>query len=128
LAIAREAALKLKETCNLHAEAFSSAEFLHGPVALISPSYPLLVFMPTDAACDGVEALVQRLRKSGARPWVTEPGPAVTGRLPSLVADQTEADAICLIQSFYAMLLKLAERRGFDPGMPRNLSKITRTT
>ena len=34
LAIAREAALKLKETCNLHAEAFSGAEFLHGPVAL----------------------------------------------------------------------------------------------
>jgi glucosamine--fructose-6-phosphate aminotransferase (isomerizing) len=128
LAIAREAALKLKETCNLHAEAFSSAEFLHGPVALISASYPLLVFMPTDAAGDGLQALVQRLRKSGTRPWVTEPGPAATGRLPSLVADQPEADAVCLIQSFYAMLLGLAERRGFDPDMPRNLSKITRTT
>jgi glutamine---fructose-6-phosphate transaminase (isomerizing) len=128
LAIAREAALKLKETCNLHAEAFSGAEFLHGPVALVSPSYPLLVFMPTDAACDGLQVLVQRLRKNGTRPWVTEPGPAATGRLPSLVADQPEADAICLIQSFYAMLLSLAERRGFDPEMPRNLSKITRTT
>ena len=74
------------------AEAFSGAEFLHGPVALVSPSYPLLVFMPTDAACDGLQVLVQRLRKNGTRPWVTEPGPAATGRLPSLVADQPEAD------------------------------------
>ena len=40
LAIAREAALKLKETCNRHAEAFSGAEFLHGPVALVSSRYP----------------------------------------------------------------------------------------
>jgi glucosamine--fructose-6-phosphate aminotransferase (isomerizing) len=35
LGIAREAALKLKETCNLHTEAFSGAEFLHGPIALV---------------------------------------------------------------------------------------------
>ena len=49
LAIAREAALKLKETCDLHAEAFSGAEFLHGPVALVSTRYPILMFMPTDA-------------------------------------------------------------------------------
>ncbi|HXE69143.1 MAG TPA: SIS domain-containing protein, partial [Hyphomicrobiaceae bacterium] len=45
LAIAREAALKLKETCNLHAEAFSGAEFLHGPVALVSACYPVLMFV-----------------------------------------------------------------------------------
>ena len=46
LAIAREAALKLKETCNLHTEAFSGAEFLHGPIALVRPNYPVLVFAP----------------------------------------------------------------------------------
>jgi glucosamine--fructose-6-phosphate aminotransferase (isomerizing) len=50
LAIAREAALKLKETCNLHAEPFSSAEFQHGPISLVSPLYPMIMFMPTDAA------------------------------------------------------------------------------
>jgi glucosamine--fructose-6-phosphate aminotransferase (isomerizing) len=50
LAIAREASLKLKETCHLHAEAFSGAEFLHGPVALVSSRYPVLMFMPTDEA------------------------------------------------------------------------------
>lgn len=128
LAIAREAALKLKETCNLHAEAFSSAEFLHGPVAMVAPSFPLLVFMPTDAARVGLPELVQRMRSIGTMPWVTEPGPVAAGRLPSLVCDQPEADAICLMQSFYSMLPALAQRRGVNPDLPRNLSKITRTT
>ena len=57
LAIAREAALKLKEICNRHAEAFSGAEFLHGPVALVSSRYPILMFMPTDAAAEGMQQL-----------------------------------------------------------------------
>jgi glutamine---fructose-6-phosphate transaminase (isomerizing) len=43
LAIAREAALKLKETCNLHAEAFSGAEIRHGPIALVVERYPLIM-------------------------------------------------------------------------------------
>jgi hypothetical protein len=46
LAIAREAALKLKEIANRHAEPFSGAEFLHGPVALVEPRYPILMFVP----------------------------------------------------------------------------------
>ena len=128
MAIAREAALKLKETCNLHAEAFSSAEFLHGPVALVSARYPLLMFMPTDAASTGMRELVVRLRKTETAPLIAEPGPDALGRLPALAPDQPEADAACLIQSFYSMLLGLAERRGFDPDRPRNLNKITRTT
>src|SRR5215467_9177986 len=63
LAIAREAALKLKETCNLHAEAFSAAEFLHGPVALVAPRYPVLLFMPTDQAAAGLRSLAADLRR-----------------------------------------------------------------
>ena len=65
LAIAREAALKLKETCNRHAEAFSGAEFLHGPVALVSSRYPILMFMPTDAAAPGMRQLASDLRQNG---------------------------------------------------------------
>src|SRR4051812_12359105 len=66
LAIAREAALKLKETCNLHAEAYSGAEFLHGPVALVSAGYPVLMFMPTDAAADALVALAGDLKRKHA--------------------------------------------------------------
>ena len=63
LAIAREAALKLQETCNLHAEPFSSAEFRHGPLALASPRRPVLVLRPTDACAPGVDKLAADLRK-----------------------------------------------------------------
>ena len=58
LAIAREAALKLKETCSLHAEAFSGAEFLHGPIALVESSYPVLLFVATDQAAAASRPMV----------------------------------------------------------------------
>jgi glutamine---fructose-6-phosphate transaminase (isomerizing) len=127
LAIAREAALKLKEVCNLHAEAFSGAEFLHGPVALVSLRYPILLLMPTDAAAAGLQRLAQDLRQKGAAVFCAEPGEPGAGRLPALAADHPDADAVCLVQSFYAMLVRLAELLGSDLDRPRHLEKITRT-
>jgi glucosamine--fructose-6-phosphate aminotransferase (isomerizing) len=127
LAIAREAALKLKETCELHAEAFSAAEFHHGPIALISGAFPILAFNPWDDAAAGVTALVADLRRKGARVLVAEPGNPQGDRLPVLPPDHPDADAICMIQSFYALLVKLAAERGTDADRPRHLQKITRT-
>ena len=127
LAIAREAALKLKETSNLHAEAFSGAEFQHGPVALVSPLYPILMFMPTDAAAAGMPELAADLRRKGAALLSAEPGETAPGRLPVLAPDHADADAVCLIQSFYALAIRIAERRGVDVNRPRHLQKVTRT-
>jgi glutamine---fructose-6-phosphate transaminase (isomerizing) len=127
LAIAREAALKLKETCELHAEAFSAAEFRHGPIALVSSAYPILAFGPGDEAAAGLAALVADLRHKGACVLVAEPGRRQTGRLPALAPDHPDADAICLIQSFYAFLIDLAARRGTNVDRPRHLQKVTRT-
>jgi glucosamine--fructose-6-phosphate aminotransferase (isomerizing) len=127
LAIAREAALKLKETSNLHAEAFSGAEFLHGPVALVDDDYPILMFMPTDAAQQGLRTLAGNLMAKGASLFVAEPGEAAPGRLPTLAPDHPEADAICHIQSFYGLAVRLAHRRGIDVDRPRHLQKVTRT-
>jgi glucosamine--fructose-6-phosphate aminotransferase (isomerizing) len=127
LAIAREASLKLKETCNLHAEAFSGAEFLHGPVALVSSRYPVLMFMPTDAAAAGMQRLAADLRHKGTALFAAEPGTGDAGHLPALSPDHAETDAVCLIQSFYAMAVRLAQRLGTDVDRPRHLRKITRT-
>jgi len=127
LAIAREASLKFKETCDLHAEAFSGAEFLHGPVALVSTLYPILVFMPTDAAAVGLEKLAADLRRKGASVFVTEPGHGGDGRLAALPSDHPDTDAVCLVQSFYALAVRLAERRGTNVEQPRHLQKVTRT-
>jgi glucosamine--fructose-6-phosphate aminotransferase (isomerizing) len=127
LAIAREAALKLKETCELHAEAFSAAEFRHGPIALICSALPILAFNPWDDAAASLMALVADLRRKGARVLVAEPGDAQDDRLPVLPPDHPDADAICMIQSFYALLVKLAAQRGTDADRPRHLQKVTRT-
>jgi glucosamine--fructose-6-phosphate aminotransferase (isomerizing) len=125
LAIARESALKLKEIANLHAEAFSGAEFLHGPVALVSTEYPILMFVPGDEAAGGLRRLGADLAGKGAALFIADPDGG--GILPMLPADHPEADALCQIQSFYAMMVGLAERLGIDPDRPRHLQKVTRT-
>ena len=61
LGIAQEAALKLKETCGLHAEAFSAAELRHGPMALVRAGFPIFAFLQNDETREGVEALAQRV-------------------------------------------------------------------
>ena len=130
LAIAREAALKLKEIANRHAEAFSGAEFLHGPVALVEPHYPILMFMPHDEAAEGMTRLAGDLAGKGAALLIAgarrdkASGPRW---LPALAPDHPETDAVCLIQSFYAMMVRLAEQLGIDPDQPRHLQKVTRT-
>jgi glucosamine--fructose-6-phosphate aminotransferase (isomerizing) len=127
LAIAREASLKLKETCHLHAEAFSGAEFLHGPVTLVSPRYPVVMFMPTDAARAGMTALLSELRQKTSALFVTGASSAGPGHLPALDPDHPETDAVCLLQSFYGLALRLAAERGLDVDRPRHLKKVTRT-
>ncbi len=127
LAIAREAALKLKETCALHAESFSAAEFRHGPIALVSGAFPILAFSPADESAAGFAGLLDDLYRKGARVLVAEPGERQSSRLPALAFEHPDADAICLIQSFYAFLPRLAVRRGTDVDRPRHLQKVTRT-
>jgi glucosamine--fructose-6-phosphate aminotransferase (isomerizing) len=127
LAIAREASLKLKEGCGLHAEAFSGAEFQHGPIALVGDGYPIIVFRPTDEAAAGLEQLVHRLARAGAAVFST--GTTIHGAtpLPALEPDHPDVDPICLIQTFYQLLIRIAERRGGDVDNPRHLQKATQT-
>jgi glucosamine--fructose-6-phosphate aminotransferase (isomerizing) len=126
LGIAAEAALKLKETCLLHAEAFSSSEFLHGPVSLVTKNFPILMFMPSDDAAAALRKLEADLRRKGAAVFATD-GNASMGRLPAATSGHPEIDAVCLIQTFYAMLARLARLRGGDADNPRHLTKVTRT-
>jgi glucosamine--fructose-6-phosphate aminotransferase (isomerizing) len=126
-AIAQEAALKLKEVCNIHAEAFSGAEFQHGPIVLVSSGYPVLIFMPTDAAASNLAELEADLRRKRASVLTTANSGGVSGQLPVLAPDHPDTDAVCLIQSLYALAIRLAQHRGIDVDQPRHLRKITRT-
>ena len=127
LPIALEAALKLKETCALQAEAFSGAELMHGPLALVEPGFPLLVFAPRGPAQAGLVALASDLRARGARVLLCAPAGTPGCDLPLAAAGCEDLDPVCAIQSFYPMAEALACARGLDPDRPRHLAKVTRT-
>lgn len=122
--VAREAALKFKETCGLHAEAFSAAEVLHGPMALVGPGFPALVFAQNDETQEGVRAMASDMAARGARVLAAVPGEP--GPLPALAADPA-MEPILMIQSFYRMVNALSVARGFDPDHPPHLNKVTET-
>lgn len=126
LGIAQEAALKCKETCNLHAEAFSSAEVRHGPQALLSGGFPALLFAQNDEAKGGIEDLARDLVERVVE--VTIAGAPVRGALvlPTLEAHPA-IQPLLLIQSFYRMVNALAVARGFNPDEPPHLRKVTET-
>lgn len=127
LAIAMEAALKLKETCGIQAEAFSGAEVRHGPIALVEEAYPVLVFAPRGPAQAGLLALADDLRARGARVLLAAPPGTPRSELELTVTGAEDLDPIAAIQSFYPMVEALARARGLDPDAPRHLAKVTRT-
>jgi glutamine---fructose-6-phosphate transaminase (isomerizing) len=126
-----ELALKLMETCYVVAERFSSADFLHGPIALVERDFPVIVLMPPGKAFKELKSLVHRLHGLRAEtlaitsaatklPDTTRvigiPGtvPELYSPIPYIVPGQLIAEA-------------LAEVKGFDPDKPRSLQIVTRT-
>jgi glucosamine--fructose-6-phosphate aminotransferase (isomerizing) len=123
LAAAQEAALKFKETCGLHAEAYSSAEVKHGPMALVGPGFPVLCFAQPDETEAGTLKLAQEFRNRGAQVWVA----SAHGELPLVQASHSACAPLLTIQSFYRAINALALRRGHNPDLPPHLNKVTET-
>lgn len=127
LSAALEMALKFKETCGLHAEAFSGAEVQHGPMALVGPGFPVLLLAPRGPAQAGLLALAEVLRQRGARMLLAAPPGTPGADLPLVAAPLEDLDPLCAVQSFYLAVESLARERGRDPDRPRHLAKVTRT-
>ncbi|MFM0390832.1 SIS domain-containing protein [Paraburkholderia phytofirmans] len=127
LAIAQEAALKLKETSGIQAEAFSSAEVRHGPMELIDRDYPLLVFAPRGPEQAGLLQLARDMKARGARVLLAAPADVPEATLPLATTAHAALDPIAAILSFYVMAAGLAAARGRNPDAPRHLNKVTET-
>ena len=132
LGIALEAALKFKETCGLHAEAFSAAEVKHGPMALVGPRFPVLCFAQDDDTLAGTLAIAREFRSRGAQVFVAAPGISAADLggsvgLPVLAGLPALCTPLLIVQSFYRAASELALRRGFNPDVPPHLNKITET-
>jgi glucosamine--fructose-6-phosphate aminotransferase (isomerizing) len=127
LPVAMEAALKLKETAVLHAEGFSGAEVMHGPLQLLNQGFPVIAFRPHDAAHAAMGEAVARLAAVGGRVFTGEAGPAAPGRLPVTPTGHPLLDPLAMLLSFYGLAEQVARARGHDPDHPSHLRKITET-
>lgn len=126
-AISNEAALKFKETCRIHAESYSSAEVLHGPVSIVDDGFAVLCFAARDRAEDGLVAIADQIAAKGARVFVTSDKAQRASGIEHVRTGHPLADPIALIVSFYAMVEQVAVGRGIDPDRPRHLNKVTQT-
>jgi glucosamine--fructose-6-phosphate aminotransferase (isomerizing) len=126
-AAAQEAALKFKETCGLHAEAFSAAEVRHGPMAIVGPGFPVVMFAQPDETLEGVRELAAEFAARGAQ--VLLAGADATGAtpLPTLADADSLTQPILTLLSFYRMTATLSVARGYDPDRPPHLNKVTET-
>ena len=128
-----ELALKLMETCYVVAERFSSADFLHGPIAMVDSNFPAFVLAPPGPTLPGQKALLERLAGLGADTLVISGerlGPLASRLihlpLPGIGDDDLYTPIPYIIpgQIFAAML---AAAKGINPDAPRQLTKVTKT-
>lgn len=117
-AIGREIALKLKEVCALHAEAFSSAEFLHGPVTLVEKGLAIVDVNLRDETQDVHSQQVAEVSRRGATLChLNYGGTSIHPRF----------EALLVLQRFYLDIEQIAQSLGFDPDRPAGLLKVTQT-
>jgi glutamine---fructose-6-phosphate transaminase (isomerizing) len=119
--IAQETALKLKETCAIHAEAYSVAEVMHGPWELMEAGFPVLVYAPDDAARANTREAAAKMRGTGADVRVVGDGLAFAATGHPLL------DPVSMIATAYLEIEHVAVSRGRDPDRPRLLKKVTET-
>lgn len=126
-AIALEAALKAKETAKLHAEAFSLAELMHGPMQLIDEGFPVLAFVPEDEALASSRQALDRLAGMGARVFAISSRQVVAETITAPSTGNGHLDPLPALIAYYRMIERVARERGYDPDVPDKLSKVTET-
>lgn len=127
LAIAGEVALKFKETCGLHAEAYSAAEVMHGPMALVEAGFPVLGLAARDQAEQTCVAAAEKLAGDGASAFITSSAAQKAESLPFVATGHPLTDALCLVVPFYHFVEGYARHRGLNPDEPPLLRKVTQT-
>jgi glucosamine--fructose-6-phosphate aminotransferase (isomerizing) len=131
LSTAFEVALKVKETCHVLAEPYSTADFLHGPIALLGPGLPVIAIAPAAAPFDDLPQVLRLARERGARLLALSDDPAVLSHAE--VALAVPAGCPEWLSPLVAVIpgqlwaLALARARGLSPDAPRGLSKVTLT-
>jgi glucosamine--fructose-6-phosphate aminotransferase (isomerizing) len=130
-ATAFEVSLKAKELTQIVAEPYSSADFLHGPIAMVHRGFPVIVIAPSGSVLDDMRALIARLAERRAELLLIADDEALLGQAhlpmplpPGLPEWLSPLVAVLPGQVFS---LALARARGLDPDQPEGLTKVTET-
>jgi glucosamine--fructose-6-phosphate aminotransferase (isomerizing) len=127
---AREAALKLMETSYLVAHAFSGADLLHGPMAMIDRGFPTVAIAPHGAGAEALRPVLEGLRELGADTLIIgDPALLPLGTVGFALEDLGPEPLTPILAILPVQLLAwhLARERGADPDQPRGLRKVTST-
>lgn len=127
LPIAAEVALKFKETSGMHAEAYSAAEVMHGPVSIVGKNFPVLALCARDNSEPHVLTICENLVNQGANVFVTSALTSRATRLPFAATGHGLTGALVQIASFYSFVEMLSRHCGLDPDKPPHLRKVTET-
>lgn len=126
-----ELALKLMETCYVVAERFSSADFFHGPLAIIERRFPVILFAPKGVTEKSSVDLLKRLKKLHADSFSITNDKKIAGLSSRNLLLSTEIDEflspIPFIVPAQLFAAYLAQAKGIDADAPRSLSKVTKT-
>jgi glucosamine--fructose-6-phosphate aminotransferase (isomerizing) len=128
---AYEFAIKLMETCYVVAERFSSADFLHGPIAIVERNFPAFLFAPPGRTLAGMKHLLTRLTKLGAETVVISSEKSALARstrvlrIPETISEELSPIPYIIPAQMFSALL--AECKGLSPDRPRSLRKVTST-
>ena len=129
-ATAREAALKLMETSYVGAQAFSGADLLHGPLAMINQQIPVLTVVGAGVGGEAMQQVLPRLAEVGADValvGVARRGAGCLGGRGAAGGGQRGALTALRDHPVEQLALHLALARGGDPDAPRGLKKVTET-
>jgi len=130
-ATAFEIALKAKELAYIAVEPYSSADFQHGPIALIDRGFAAVVVNAAGAVSAEVEALLETICERGARPVVisNEQASLAMAAAPIALPAMPEwLSPMAAIVPAQLLAFHVSRLRGFDPDQPRGLRKVTKTT
>ena len=127
---AREAALKLMETSYLSAQAFSGADLMHGPLAIVDSSVPVLAVVADGPGGAAMHPVLERVTGAGADVFTVGTRAAVAASTSGIVLPDgvpEELSPILEILPFQRLAMHLAVARGENPDAPRGLRKVTET-
>ena len=126
-----ELALKLMETCYVVAERFSSADFFHGPLAIVERRFPVILFAPQGVTKKSSIDLLNRLHELNADSLTITNDDEVAGLATHSIKLPAEIDEflspIPFIIPAQLFAAHLSEAKGLDPDEPRSLAKVTKT-